>query len=329
MLTIHLAAERVRRLVPEAKVAVAHGRMPSAELAKVMHRFVAGEFNVLVCTTIIESGLDIPRANTIIIDRADRFGIADLYQLRGRVGRSNRKAYAYLLLPAHGHLDSDSRKRIMAVSQHTGPGTGFNLALRDLEIRGAGNLLGAEQSGHIAAIGFGLYCQLLKRTIARLKNEPLPALVDVDVRLDFISFSSVPSATGHAAMIPFSYIEDESLRITAYRKLAECSSIAEVEAVREEWQDRYGPLPAPVERLLKIAEIRILAAGQDITKVEAKEGRLILMRGGDYITAHGRFPRLKGQTPNERLTEVMRIIQNLEKEPRDKPIVRDYVRLRS
>jgi transcription-repair coupling factor (superfamily II helicase) len=191
VMSIGLMQRRLEALVPEARIALAHGQMPSGELAAVMHAFEAGEVDVLLCTTLVESGLDIPRANTILVHRADRFGIADLYQLRGRVGRSSQKGYAWLLLPEYGHIDEDSRQRIAALQKHSGLGAGFNLALRDLEIRGAGNLLGATQSGHIAAIGFGLYCQLLRRTIARLKGEQPPLLVDVDLSLDFLDYSPI------------------------------------------------------------------------------------------------------------------------------------------
>jgi transcription-repair coupling factor (superfamily II helicase) len=168
------------------RIAIGHGQMSSDELEDVMRRFVDGEVDVLVCTTIIESGLDIPNANTIIIDRADRFGLADLYQLRGRVGRYKHQAYAYILLPRHIHLVETARKRIAAIRQYSSLGSGFRIAMRDLEIRGAGNILGAEQSGHITAIGFDLYCQLLRETIAKLKGKPIKRLPHVEMRLDFL-----------------------------------------------------------------------------------------------------------------------------------------------
>jgi transcription-repair coupling factor (superfamily II helicase) len=257
-MTIERVKQRLERLVPEARVEIAHGQMPSAALAKVMHRFVAGEFDVLLCTTIIESGMDIPRANTILIDRADRFGIADLYQLRGRVGRSSHKAYAYLLLPERGRVRSEGRERIRALQRYSNLSVGFSLAMRDLELRGAGNLLGAAQSGHIKAVGFGLYCQLLRRTIDRLKGAPISPLIDVDVRLDFVTLSPSSADPDHAAIIPYTYVDDESLRVRIYRRMAEASSREDINALREEFADRFGPVPGPVERLLKIAEIRIL-----------------------------------------------------------------------
>ncbi|HRT10694.1 MAG TPA: transcription-repair coupling factor, partial [Candidatus Paceibacterota bacterium] len=187
--TIQLVAQKLAALVPQARIAVGHGQMRSDELEEVMTRFVNGEADILLSTTIIESGLDIPNANTIIIDRADRFGLSDLYQLRGRVGRYKHQAYAYLLLPRHGMLVADVRKRLSAMKQYSTLGSGFKIAMRDLEIRGAGNLLGAEQSGHITAVGFDLYCELLKKSIAALKGERVKPRVEVQVRLDFLSLN--------------------------------------------------------------------------------------------------------------------------------------------
>jgi len=310
IMTIDRAKHRLERLVPEARVRIAHGRMPSSELASVMKGFAAGEFEVLLCTTLIESGMDIPRANTILIQRSDRFGIADLYQLRGRVGRSSHKAYAYLLLPSHGPIEPDARKRIGAVRKYSSLSAGFNLALRDLEIRGAGNLLGEEQSGHITAIGFGLYCQLLQRTVARLKGEPVPPIIDVDVRLDFISISSDPSSPEHSAVIPYAYIEDEFPRIEAYRKMAEASSYQDVSRLRSEFRDRFGPMPASVERLLKIAELRIAASQKHIQSVETRGGKVMLTRHNDYLMKGKRFPRLTSSMPDDQLREVINLVRD-------------------
>ncbi len=184
--TIHAMEQKLNDLVPRARVLVGHGQMNSGELEEVMTRFVNGEADVLLCTTIIESGIDIPNANTILIDRADRFGLSELYQLRGRVGRYKHQAYAYVLLPRHAGLLADARKRISAIKQYSSLGSGFRIAMRDLEIRGAGNLLGSEQSGHITAVGFDLYCQLLKQSIAVLKGEKAPVRIEVEVRLDFL-----------------------------------------------------------------------------------------------------------------------------------------------
>jgi len=199
--TIHKVAEKIEGLVPEARVETAHGQMSEKQLSDIMHRFVQGKFDVLVCTTIVENGVDIPNCNTILVDRADRFGLADLYQLRGRVGRARRKAYAFLLIPPHGVLTDDARQRIEALKKHTGHGTGFRIAMRDLEIRGAGNLLGAQQSGHIATIGFDLYCQLLKRSVARLQGKKVPPLIDASVDLDFLEPSPRAGETPTYGMV--------------------------------------------------------------------------------------------------------------------------------
>jgi transcription-repair coupling factor (superfamily II helicase) len=186
---IEKVALRLQSLVPEARLGIGHGQMHEDDLERVMQRFVNGEIDVLLCTTIIESGLDIPNANTIIIDRADRFGLADLYQLRGRVGRYKHQAYAYLMLPRHGHLFDTARKRISAIRQYSSLGSGLKIAMRDLEIRGAGNILGRQQSGHITAVGFELYCQLLRESIARLKGQEVKPRAEVRARLDFLAMT--------------------------------------------------------------------------------------------------------------------------------------------
>ncbi len=270
--TIGRVLERLRRIVPEVRVLVAHGQMPAGELAGAMRDFESGKADLLLCTTIVESGIDIPRANTMLIDRADRFGLAELYQLRGRVGRSIQKGFAYLLLPQEGVLDGDARKRLQALKRHSGLGAGYAIALRDLEIRGSGNLLGAAQSGHIAAIGFGLYCQLLRRTVARLKGEPIPSLVEVEVSLDILDTS--PGAVGaNAASIPYSYIEDDAQRMNVYRRLAETVSEGELSALRDELRDRYGVLPDAAERAFAVVSIRLLAAEKHLAKVEIRNAR--------------------------------------------------------
>jgi len=349
--TIDKILGRLKTTVPEARLAVAHGRMSSRELAEKMHAFAQGLFDVLLCTTIVESGVDLPNVNTILIDRADRFGIADLYQLRGRVGRADRKAYAYLLTPVHGYLLDVSRRRLQAIMEHSALGSGFQLAMMDLEIRGAGNLLGTEQSGHIAAIGFDLYCQLLRRAIEQLKtggrtekNQIAAAeIIDVEVNLDFINLAAdspaprsatqalpeapprrvarPPSrnqlrrakegrggatpATGNApAFLPAAYIEDEQTRISVYRQIASAATTDEIESLRAEFRDRFGPLPEPFERLLKIAIIRIQAAGKMISAVEAKEGRIMFSRQGEYLQINNQFPRLQAADADGKLREI-------------------------
>ena len=312
VITMELVLARLRSILPGVRIGVAHGQMAPGELASVMRRFEAGEYDLLLCTTIIESGLDIPRANTIIVHRADRFGLADLYQLRGRVGRSSRKGYAYLLVPPQGIMDEDARQRIKALQRHGGLGGGLGLALRDLEIRGAGNILGAEQSGHIASVGFSLYCQLLKRTVMRLKGEEPPPLVDVDLSLDFITLS--PSIEdGSASCIPYSYIDDESLRMRMHRRIAEASTVEEVRSLRGELDERFGRMPAETRRYLRLAEMRILAARSGVTRIDVKEGvaRIYMRDGQPWILSNGRLPRLSGKNTDAMLTSLFRVVSSI------------------
>jgi len=280
-----------------------------------MHRFVAGKIDVLVCTTIIESGLDIPNANTIIIDRADRFGLADLYQLRGRVGRAEHKAYAYLLLPREMMTVGAARKRINAIKQYSSLGAGFRIAMRDLEIRGAGSILGTAQSGHIVAVGFDLYCQLLKQAVAQLKGEKLRLRLEVDLRFDFVAtneaeFAQLGPGERVPAFIPASYVADTTLRIQTYRRFAEITTAGQLERLQKEWRDRFGKFPAAVDNLFLLAEIKLVAARADITRIEVRERKLMLTRGGDFILVGGKFPRLVADTI-ERLGEVLELTRKL------------------
>lgn len=299
VMTIHTMEQKLRTLAPQARIVVGHGQMHADELEEVMTQFVNGEADVLLSTTIIESGLDIPNANTIIIDRADRFGLSDLYQLRGRVGRYKHQAYAYLLLPRHARLLTDVRKRISAIKQYSTLGSGFKIAMRDLEIRGAGNLLGAEQSGHITAVGFELYCQLLKQSVASLKGEKVKPRVEVQVRLDFL---------GEAASLPESYATEPQHRIEIYRKLAQATDKAALETLQKELRDRFGPVPPPVELLLLITELKILASERGISVMEVKEDKLMLTRQGDFITLGGKFPRLTKKDVKGRLKEIKKLL---------------------
>ena len=314
VMTLPLVLARLQRLVPEARIDVAHGQMASRELAAVMRRFESGETDLLLCTTIVESGLDIPRANTIIIDRADRFGIADLYQLRGRIGRASRKGYAWLLLPEHGNVDDEARQRIGALRAHSGLGAGFALALRDLEIRGSGSLLGAAQSGHIAAIGFGLYCQLLKRTVARLKGEAPPLLVDVDIQLDFIDLSPGAADPACGVSLPYAYIEDEVQRLAFHRRVAEASAPGDIRALRTEMADRFGRLPPPAARLLKLAELRIVAAARRIARVEVRQGKVGLYRAHSRQTLliRNRSPHLSATGADRKIAQLIAWVERLE-----------------
>ena len=308
--TISKIASHVQKLVPEAHVEFAHGQMSEKELSDVMHRFVRGLFDVLVCTTIVESGVDIPNCNTILVDRADRFGLSDLYQLRGRVGRARHKAYAFLLLPPGGTLSDDARHRIDALKQFGGLGAGFRIAMRDLEIRGAGNLLGAQQSGHIAAIGFDLYCQLLKRSVARLQGKKVPPLIDVAVELDFLE-RSPGETTPHGAFIPYEYIEDENLRVKLYGRIASLATETEVRTLKKEFADRFGKLPPAVKNLFEVARIRIAAANSDVQAVRVHKKRIILTRNGQAMMPNGRYPRLTSTETPARLKEIINRLKTL------------------
>ncbi len=295
--TIERVRERIVDLVPQARVEIGHGQMDSDELEEVMARFVAGKIDVLVCTTIIESGLDIPNANTIVIDRADRFGLADLYQLRGRVGRAEHKAYAYLLLPREMMTIGAARKRINAIKQYSSLGAGFRIAMRDLEIRGAGSILGTAQSGHIMAIGFDLYCQLLKQAVAQLKGRKFQPRLDVDLRIDFVAtneaeFAQLGPDQRIPAFVPANYVSDTGLRIKAYREIAEISTREQFERIEREWHDRFGKFPAAVDNLFLLAEIKLAAAKTGITRVEVRGRKLMLTWRGELILVDGKFPRL-------------------------------------
>jgi len=314
--TIERTALRIKELCPGARVEIGHGQMDEDQLEEVMQRFVNGKTDILVSTTIIESGLDIPNANTIIIDRADRFGLADLYQLRGRVGRAQMKAYAYLMLPREMMTVGAARKRINAIKQYSTLGAGFKIAMRDLEIRGAGNVLGTAQSGHIVAIGFDLYCQLLKQAVTKLKGERTKPRVEVPVRFDFVITNEAEyiqagpeGVTG--AFLPAAYISEPKMRIQAYRSLSEVASLDQLEKVRKSWRDRFGPFPEAVENLMILSEIKLAAALRKIARVEVKERKLMLTLGGDYLLVAGKFPRLQTGEPGQQLRETLTLIRAL------------------
>jgi transcription-repair coupling factor (superfamily II helicase) len=270
--TIEAQAEQLRGLLPGVRVAVGHGQMPEGSLEKVMLGFASGATEVLVCTTIIESGLDIPNANTIIIDRADALGLAQLYQLRGRVGRSSRRAYAYLLYRRREKLTDIARKRLQAIFNASELGAGFQIALSDLEIRGAGNILGAEQHGHVAAVGFDLYTRLLAEAVEEQKAdfEGRPALVErpgaiVDLPVD--------------AHLPDSYVPETAQKLELYRRLGRVRTAGELAAFRQELTDRFGPLPPPVLRLLEVVELRMVAENAGIASISREEGELVVRLG--------------------------------------------------
>jgi transcription-repair coupling factor (superfamily II helicase) len=325
--SIDRVRERIMHLCPQARVEIGHGQMDADELEAVMARFTAGKTDVLVCTTIIESGLDIPNANTIIIDRADQFGLADLYQLRGRVGRAEHKAYAYLLLPREMMTVGAARKRISAIKQYSSLGAGFRIAMRDLEIRGAGSILGTAQSGHIMAVGFDLYCQLLKQAVAQLKGQKPRVRLDVDVRLDFVVTNeaefSAPRKSADAtreadsvpckipAFIPVAYMSDSAMRIRAYREIAEITSREQLERLSRDWRDRFGRFPSAVENLFALVEIKLAAAESGVNRVEVRERKVMLTRHGDFILVAGKFPRLVGSKVDQHLPEIVEAIKKL------------------
>ena len=262
--SIYSLASLVQRLVPEARVAVAHGQMPEAGLEKVMLAFVEGRADVLVATTIVENGLDIPRANTLVVNRADRYGLGQLYQLRGRVGRSDRRAFAYLLVPPDTVLSEIARKRLAAIREFSDLGAGFRIAALDLELRGAGNLLGGQQSGHIQAVGLDLYVKLLEQAILELRGEPA---------------GEAPRAALHLRVemrIPPAYVPETHQRLSIYKRVSQVRAQGEIPPLREELRDRYGPPPPEVEGLLRFAELRLRAEALAILQVDAASTALAL-----------------------------------------------------
>ena len=278
--TIEEAAAKIQQLCPDLRVAVAHGQMRERELEEKMHAFLRGDADVLVSTTIIESGLDIPQANTLIVERADALGLAQLYQIRGRVGRSDVLAHAYLFYPDSRELTPEARARLATLADHTELGAGFAIAMRDLEIRGAGDLLGAEQSGHVAALGFELYVEMLGEAVAELAGErrAVPRPVRVDARVD--------------AFVPADYIGAEALKIDLHRRLALAETDDELRELRAATEDRYGPLPEPVENLFAIQEAKIKLARLGADYVVFKSGRVTV---GPVELASGELRALRSE----------------------------------
>ena len=325
--TIQGVAERLAALVPRARIVVGHGQMGAGELEEVMAAFVAGEHDVLVCTTIIETGLDIPNCNTLIIEGADRFGLAQLYQLRGRVGRFNRQAYAYLFLHRHAALVGAAGRRLTAIRQYNQLGAGFRIAMRDLELRGAGNLLGAAQSGHVANVGFDLYCQLLRRSVAKLRGDAGAAVERCELRLDFIDHTqailgveAVRGSDGDGALLtatlPADWIPETRLRLEAFRRIALALDVAEVAELRSSLRDRYGRLPPEAEAMLGLAEIRCLAEARDVVAVSTEGATLRCLearpgRSPEPILVGNRFPRLTVKDPLRKLREIRGFLSRL------------------
>lgn len=262
---IEIVARRIRELVPEARVEIGHGQMKETDLERVMVGFINHEFDVLLATTIVESGLDIPNANTIFIDQADRYGLADLHQLRGRVGRYKHRAYCYLLVDQHKHITPDAARRLRAIEEYSEMGAGFAIAMRDLEIRGAGNLLGAQQSGHIATVGYEFYCSLLENAVRQIKKQPPKLGIDVEIELPVDAF------------LPEDYVTDIRAKIDFYRRLSRLDDFQQIHQLEEELIDRFGRLPQSVQQLLELAEIRLEATIWQITAISLEDRFLRLL----------------------------------------------------
>jgi len=305
---IHAVATHLRRLIPQASLAIAHGQMKEKELEKVMLQFVRREYNLLVCTSIIESGLDIPTVNTILINHAERFGLADLYQLRGRVGRGSHQAYAYLLVPGDLTLSRDAMKRLRAIQELSELGSGFKLALHDLEIRGAGNLLGPSQSGHVHAVGFEYYVHLMEKAIRELKGEELVEEITPEIHFH------VP------AFIPEDYVEEPAERLSLYRRLSFSRSDDEVERIQQELVDRFGKIPEETEHLLEVIKVKILLTRLSIRKFEETPSSLVITFDETTKVSPERvldlIHRARG---NYRLTPDSRLIIDGWRDPRKDP----------
>ncbi|MGH7173348.1 MAG: transcription-repair coupling factor, partial [Gemmataceae bacterium] len=275
---IHEIAGRLEQIVPEARIAIVHGQMAADELEQEMLRFVRREADILVATTIIESGLDIPNANTIFINQADNYGLADLHQLRGRVGRYKHRAYAYLLLDSERQVTPNAARRLKAIEEFTELGAGFKIALRDLEIRGAGNILGTQQSGHIAAVGYEMYCQLLENAVRTLKKQPLRTPLEIHVDLPWTAY------------LPRDYVQGQRLRIEVYRRLARVRRLDRLNDFRQEMRDRFGPMPEPAEWLLRLTELRLLAAQWKIASIHLEKSAEVGNSATDVVLGY-RHPR--------------------------------------
>jgi transcription-repair coupling factor (superfamily II helicase) len=264
--SIEQRAQELRELVPEARIAVAHGQMDEGRLEQIVIDFWEGKFDVLVCTTIIESGIDMPTVNTLVVERADLLGLGQLHQIRGRVGRSGSRAYAYLFHPRDKVLSEDAYERLKTIGEATELGSGFKIAMRDLEIRGAGNMLGEAQSGHIAAVGYDLYCQLVTEAVSEMKGEDVPPIVP-ELKLDV--------ATN--AYLPTDYVSKEESRLDAYRRLAAVTNQTDVADIRDEWIDRYGPLPEAALALIRVGELRAQCHRIGLRELVVADGRARLL----------------------------------------------------
>ena len=333
--SINGVAEKLRKLIPTAKFEVAHGQMHEGELSQVMEDFAERKFDVMICTMIIESGLDMPNVNTIIIDNADMFGLADLYQLRGRVGRSNRQAYAYLVIPGDLSIDTAARHRLKAILENTELGSGYAIAMKDLEIRGAGNILGPQQSGHIASVGFTLYCKLLQHAVRILKksniveklakerelaavelseNETAPK-AKIDWRKEIPKFKPLSNAV--VLQLPFAgniseeYVESPALRLDLFRRAGNAHRVKEIRKLEEEMRDRFGKLPEETILLIRLAEMRLHARVRGIDLIEYTDGKIVFRREGKIINPTNTFPRINSAKPFESVDIILASLSRL------------------
>jgi transcription-repair coupling factor (superfamily II helicase) len=272
--TIDKIADKMRRMVPEARLEVAHGRMDEDQLEEVMYLFMNKEIDMLVCTTIIESGLDIASANTIIVNRADRFGLSQMYQLRGRVGRSDEQAYAYLLIPHESVLSKDAQKRLKVLMEHSDLGAGFQIAMSDLKIRGGGTILGASQSGHIAAVGYDMFLKLMESSIAELKGEPTVESLEPEINVNL------------SALLSERYIPDIDQRMSAYRRLARMMELQQISDFKSELIDRFGPLPDEAANLLLKIALRVMAKKAGVSRLDMMNQKMVL----HFSESHQRNP---------------------------------------
>jgi transcription-repair coupling factor (superfamily II helicase) len=298
--SIEKKAWEIRKLAGDAKISIAHGQMSRRELEDAMIGFVTGRTDVLVCTTIIESGLDIPNANTIFINDADRFGLSELHQLRGRVGRYKHRAYAYMLLPMSRPITPIAAKRLKAIEEYSHLGAGFRIALRDLEIRGAGNILGSKQSGHIQTVGYQMYCELLADAVRRLRNEPVEPIPTTVLDLGFATY------------VPKNYVPIDRHRMDVYRKIAVARGDGDIEQVKNELADVYGPVPDEVELLLDLAELRIKASRLDIKSIVTSGLDLVFsFAAGQGDQAEFLLSKISGRARiSERTTVYLRLAEN-------------------
>ena len=303
--TIYAKESELKIKFPNLNICVAHGQMNEEDLSTTMNDFALNKFDILLCTTIIENGVDIPNCNTIIIENAERFGLSELHQLKGRVGRSNNKAFAYFLT-SHGINIADAAKdRINAIKNYTGLGSGLKIASRDLEIRGFGNLLGSKQSGHISAVGFDLYCQLLKRTIAIIKRKPVPPLINISIQIDFLNFSPSSNDKINGAFIPYDFIEDENLRLRIYQRISLISDIKHINLLKKEIRDRFGNIPLPLNHLFLISKLRILGSKKEIQSIRVNKLKVMLKKRSGYYLENGYHPMLNEKKSTKLLKELI------------------------